>query len=498
MQNFRSFSDSGIITFQTINVIIGTNNSGKSSILRGLHQLQQGVVDQFGDVRVGSANALIRMELAEVSGLAGWPSSAPDGVCSYSVTLSTADRRNGTWYGEAKTQSQTHTGDVRLPNVEPQHFIVPYLSRRKASSYQEDIREQYVLAVTSDASHLAAKLSRLGNPAFPAHAAYAEACQSILGFVVTAIPAPNGQRPGIYLPNQATVPIEQMGEGVPNIVALLANLATSKNKLFLIEEPENDLHPTALRALLQLIIASSAHNQVVVSTHSNIVVRHLCAAPDSQLLRVATPHGVLPQESTIEVVPATAGARISVLRELGYEFSDFDLWDGWLILEESSAERIIRDYLIPWFAPRLTRVRTLAAGGIDRVELVLDDLLRLVVFTHLQPAYSGRTWIRVDNDKRGQSIVERLRTKFHDWPDDRIQPLEHGQFERYYPYVFHTKVDAALAVTGRDEKRQAKRELLSEVMRWLDDDVSRGRAAMAETAKSLIADLKRIEAQLSA
>jgi hypothetical protein len=56
--------------------------------------------------------------------------------------------------------------------------------------------------------------------------------------------------------------------------------------------------------------------------------------------------------STVREVPATREARIGVLRRLGYELSDFDLWDGWLILEESSAEVIIR-YLIPPVATNL-------------------------------------------------------------------------------------------------------------------------------------------------
>jgi hypothetical protein len=34
--------------------------------------------------------------------------------------------------------------------------------------------------------------------------------------------------------------------------------------------------------------------------------------------------------------------RRAVLEELGYEMTDFGLWSGWLILEESSAERKIR------------------------------------------------------------------------------------------------------------------------------------------------------------
>ncbi|MBD2055425.1 ATP-binding protein [Oculatella sp. FACHB-28] len=288
-----------------------------------------------------------------------------------------------------------------------------------------------------------------------------------------------------------------MGDGVPNIVYLLTSLATSKNKLFLVEEPENDLHPKALKALLDLIIISSSFNQFVISTHSNIVVSYLCNTPESQLLRITSVPGKLPTESIVEKVASTLEARISVLQELGYSFSDFALWDGWLILEESSAERIIRDYLVPWFVPRLARVRTLAAGGIDKVEPILEDFQRLILFTHLQPIYKNRTWVRVDNDEPGKDIVSKLRTKYVDWSEDRFQTNDADQFEYYYPTVFAEKVKTVLSIQDRQEKRRAKGELLKEVMSWLDADVARGHDALEQSAASIIADLHTIDSQLS-
>jgi hypothetical protein len=472
MQNFRSFVDSGRIELSSVNVLIGANNSGKSSILRGLHQLQAGLTNPFGDVRVGSARAQIEIELLGVAGEWGL-----HGNGIFLATIDSADQRSGSWNGSLKIGNTSHGGNG-LPNVEPAHFIVPYLSKRKAATYDEDIREQYVMAVMSDVRNLAAKLSRLSNPAFPAFPKYAEACKAILGFVVTAIPSQNGQRPGIYLPTMDTIPIEQMGDGVPNIAHLLINLATSSGKLFLVEEPENDLHPSALKALLDLVAESSSINQFVVSTHSNIVVRHLCSLPDSRLFRVSSELDELPTVSKVETVPPTPEARIAVLQELGYTFSDFELWDGWLILEESSAERIIRDYLIPWFSPKLSRIRTFSAGGVDRVEPALDDFLRLTVFTHLQPAYAGRTWVRVDGDDAGKTVASSLKGKYRDWPEDRINSYPAEQFEYFYPEVFADEIAAALAIKDRQVRRQAKRELLEQVRAWLDDDFQRGKSAL--------------------
>ncbi|HKB59210.1 MAG TPA: AAA family ATPase [Gallionellaceae bacterium] len=383
----------------------------------------------------------------------------------------------------------------QLSNMEPDHFVVPYLSKRKAATYQEDVRSDNALRVQSDLSFLAAKLSRLSNPEFPGHEQYRNTCKQILGFVVSTVPSANGQRPGIYLPDRKPLFIDQMGEGVPNIVGLLADLALSRNKIFLIEEPENDLHPKALKALLDLIIESSKHNQFVISTHSNIVVRHLASADNSKLHSVTNKQVAMPPEAAIAEVEPTVEARLQLLRDLGYSFSDFDLWDGWLLLEESSAERIIRDYLIPWFAPKLTRIRTLAAGGIDEVEPTFNDFHRLVRFTHLEEAYRNSTWVRVDGDEPGTKTINALKEKYSTWQPDRFACFGNSQFEHYYPAIFSVKVDDALSKIDKRERREAKRQLLNEVRAWLDEDEARGKTALEQSAAEVIADLKQIESQ---
>ncbi len=122
-----------------------------------------------------------------------------------------------------------------------------------------------------------------------------------------------------------------MGDGVPNIVGLLADLALSRDKLFLLEELENDLHPTALKTLRDLVVESSEHNQFVVSTHSHIVARHLASTAGSHLYCVDSEPGQLPPITKVNEIASEPAARMKALRELSYELSDFELWDGWLI-----------------------------------------------------------------------------------------------------------------------------------------------------------------------
>jgi ABC-type transport system involved in cytochrome c biogenesis ATPase subunit len=496
LRNFRSFVDSGHLALGTMNVLVGANNAGKSSVLRGLYLLQEGAGQTPADIRVDANQATIDIMFAgNTAPYLHANLNLQEGLVR--ISMSTHDHRNGSsTFVTANINGEAERTTSLIPGVDPHHFVVPYLSKRKTAAFSEDVRHSSAMQVSHQMVNLAAKLSRISNRSFPGGDDYAKACEAILGFVVTAIPSDNGQRPGVYLPNRDVIPIEQMGEGVPNIVALLVDLTLSRGKLFLVEEPENDLHPEALKALLDLMVESSQHNQFVVSTHSNIVLRHLGAIDGSKVFHVSADKGQLPTIARVEEVENTPQARLSVLRELGYSFTDFDLWSGWLIVEESSAERIIRDYLIPWFAPKLSRVRTLAANGTSNVEATFADFDRLMRFAHLEPIYSKAAWVRVDADASGREVVEKLQNTYKTWDADHFGCFSKEQFEHYYPAHFAEKVDQVLAIRDRQQKRVAKRELLEEVRLWLDEDEVRGRTALAASAKDVIYELQRIEGQL--
>jgi predicted ATPase len=116
-----------------------------------------------------------------------------------------------------------------------------------------------------------------------------------------------------------------MGEGIANLVGLIVSLCMAKNKIFLIEEPENDIHLQALKALLRLIEEKSKHNQFIISTHSNIVTKNLGSVEESKVFKVSMSfenESRLPI-SKVEEVENEPVARLRLLEELGYEPFDF-------------------------------------------------------------------------------------------------------------------------------------------------------------------------------
>lgn len=68
--------------------------------------------------------------------------------------------------------------------------------------------------------------------------------------------------------------ISQKGDGVKSLVtiALLSQVRTNKNRIIIVDEPENHLHPEAIHYTKNVLFGIPDNNQVIISTHSPIFV----------------------------------------------------------------------------------------------------------------------------------------------------------------------------------------------------------------------------------
>jgi hypothetical protein len=267
-----------------------------------------------------------------------------------------------------------------------------------------------------------------------------------------------------------------------------------------IEEPENDIHPKALKELLRLIIEKSKNNQFIITTHSNIVTRFLGAAPETKLFKVDMEFKKKVPTSKIEEIENNPEARQNLLSHLGYELIDLDLWEGWLFLEESSAEKIIREYLVPWFAPELRgKLRTFSARSLDEIESKFDDFNTLFSYLNLQPTYKNKAWVIIDSGDKEKGIIQKLKTAYagKGWSEDHFQQFDKHDFESYYPEEFKDKAGEIFSITDRKEKRNKKKALLDEVEAWIRGNPERARTAFEMSAANVIDRLKSIEAQMN-
>lgn len=81
------------------------------------------------------------------------------------------------------------------------------------------------------------------------------------------------------------IPATRLSDGTIRFLALRAVLLhPEKAPLLCIEEPELGLHPDALAIIAELLIAAKSRTQVIVTTHSDVLVSALTEEADSVLV----------------------------------------------------------------------------------------------------------------------------------------------------------------------------------------------------------------------
>ncbi len=91
----------------------------------------------------------------------------------------------------------------------------------------------------------------------------------------------------VYVHEQAVgaIPATRLSDGTIRFLCLLTVLChPSPPPLVCIEEPELGLHPDALAILAELLVKASERTQIIVTTHSDILVSQLTDVPESVIV----------------------------------------------------------------------------------------------------------------------------------------------------------------------------------------------------------------------
>ncbi len=494
IENVRGFEGKHSLVFsKSINVLIGQNNSGKTTILNCLlHPQKPTLVAK--DITSGKVSGFIRITFEDNPKIS---------VVHHDkfVYLGFDLSKEGAEY-KIKTDPNifNNTTFNRIPENEPNNLFYPYLSKRKVITYEPTISENNTNAVTGNLQNLVSKIDRVNQPQRkPNFDEYISACNKILGFEIGASASTIGKEIVYYTDGGGTIPLTSMGEGIANILGLVVDLCEAKDKIFVIEEIENDIHPKALKELLALIIEKSKNNQFFVSTHSNIVMKYLGGNEDSKIFNFRSKKGdsLKPELFTSKILELKSPEeRKEALEELGYDFFDFDLYKGWLFLEESSAERIIRDYFIKWFVPSLeNKIKTFSAGGFTNITPKFDDFNKLFVFLHLQEhIYKNKVWVILDGGKEEEGVISKMKEKYLNsgWKESQFSQFIEHDFECYYPDEFKDKVCEVLSIKDKQKKRIAKNGLLKIVLAWIEENQETAKKKFEISSKEVIEKLEQI------
>lgn len=199
--------------------------------------------------------------------------------------------------------------------------------------------------------------------------------------------------------NGNPIPIEEVGDGIKEIIIIAGLCLLQQDKVILIEEPERHLHPRALRDLRDLL-KHELIGQVILSTHSPVFV--------NEIDDITTVYKILRKDNKSRAIKIKNKKDLLDFRkEFGLMNSDF-LFEDILVFVEGVSDV---DAFTNWFEvlyPEDMSVKFIAVGGKDEIPYALA----LAVSLQLEMNFSYFAILDSDNEtqeEKKKEIIKKLK-----------------------------------------------------------------------------------------
>jgi hypothetical protein len=188
----------------------------------------QGFPFDYNDVRTGcESSSFTSVKIHEV------PANTPNGAglpSAQPIRLNCLFQGLQPNYG-GEASINVGSGQTVLYPTRPNHLIVPFLAKRKAASFGQDvsINQQQNLSGTLD--NLYSRIDLLAPSGHPDNAAFTAAVDEIIGVPISTKSSPGGKQAGFYVNRDKFITLDRMGDGVSEMIALIVELVTERNEL---------------------------------------------------------------------------------------------------------------------------------------------------------------------------------------------------------------------------------------------------------------------------
>jgi predicted ATPase len=288
IQNYGCIRDA-TFHFTPLHALIGPNDSGKSTVLRALRTLAYLLGRDDEPEGRGLRQAIMAHKTKgtprfEVSTLGeGWEVEFTS-IATYRYrSVSRNSGRLQSWANSWPTNGALSRQGLTLPAQE----LVQAVRGTQLFHLEPDaLRASHALIPDGQAlrfldergTGLPALYDALIVRNLPAYVALsqdlAKLFPSIQGIQLTT-PSPGTRGVGVKLVDGEFVPSELMSEGLLYYLAFAVLPHLDPTPLLLIEEPENGLHPARIAEVMRVLRAISEKTQVIIATHSPLVVNEL-------------------------------------------------------------------------------------------------------------------------------------------------------------------------------------------------------------------------------
>ncbi len=517
LKNIRCYNSIELSFSEKVNIFVGPNNAGKSTLLKSIFSFQSPHILNKEFVRLGEESASINYrfnsdEEDEFHRLIGkFTVDYENYLLSYNVSQPYFNNEynlinGGAYYGD--NFKQNYSKYIESINLYPNFQMIQYLSHRLTSYQNSNIGSKYNNTITEFHNNLVSHLDSMDIHG-EQYGEFIEIVERIFKRKIVTKVENEGKSISLRLGDNKYIISDNLGDGVLHLVGLIYYLVKFTRKIFIIEELENFIHPKALKILLDFISSKSISNQFFIATHSQIVANYFYNNDNCIFNTEQVYENDIPTTSISKIEDNSSLFRC--FNELGNCLSDFNIHEGWIILEESTAETIINELLIPWFCSGLIgKVRTISSRGNSNVPEYAHALETMFLYTHLSPIYKGKSWVIIDGDEPGKELREKFIEKYTGrissiWSEENFILLNESDFEHYYPPKFADKIEEIQVIENKTrlnskekskQKQPIKKQLVNEIKKWKEEDEQGAKQEFKESAKHVIDLLKKIEKEI--
>lgn len=383
IKNFRSFDENGIFLdeIKKINIFIGKNNSGKSTILRFLKYFAQNSSNlkdfphsiEEEHRRNGKPVSLtLQLTHEELNfpklgnGRQNLDKTIPNPfVCNYYFRTNSVRFDKDAFLKLDKGILLAMQKDYSRADKETllkviSNNITSYVNTNYSKIFKDVIYIPHFRVINSndsdsnnlfeiDGSNIISKMFEMQNPVI-GEEHQKEQFIKIQHFVrqllkvdALEIEIPYTKDNIFINMHDNRLPLESFGTGIHQLVILCSALVINEDKIVCIEEPEIHLHPELQRMFLDFLIKET-NNVYFISTHSNIFVDF---HNDLKINHVSY-NGI---STTIEQVNGSENI-YELLNDLGYKNSDL-LQSNGVIWVEGPSDRVYLNKWLSLIAPEL-------------------------------------------------------------------------------------------------------------------------------------------------